>query len=289
MHEPSGSFPSGGYQGLGAFGQPEPPRRPRKWLVPVLCTVIVVAVVATVAVVLLNSQDEPRSAPPPATTSATTTVRTTTAPAPTTTRPSNPLEAPATKPAIVPGWRAVVFPNSPNAYDVPPTWEFDVGDKRMNVAYGNPELGGGQITLDVAAVTKPGYCQEKPGKVRAAAGVTAHQDSSAGAAAKAVAQKAMQIGYLSAPGAPPTTTAVSEPRPVTLTGGVQAFVVIARATKVTPPHPCLSPAGTVVVMGVPATAPATGSVLLFAHSDQGVPDAVSEADLEKIVTSYRRG
>ncbi|MBF6357981.1 hypothetical protein IU449_26145 [Nocardia higoensis] len=171
--------------------------------------------------------------------------------------------------ALIPGYRAVVAPDSDAAYDVPADWI--IASPGYSGGFGDsPDTIGGK---GYASEGKD-YC---PGSTRTVSFLTGSPDTDATAAALDTATKAARIAY--AVEAVPTTT---EPLS-SLDGGQHGTFVEARG-RIDNPAPGCAPAFSVYTF---ATGADTGSLVMVIAADTGVPKAVDPATARRIFASIR--
>ncbi|GLY73024.1 hypothetical protein Airi01_012910 [Actinoallomurus iriomotensis] len=195
--------------------------------------------------------------------------------------PSYVPSAPPSARAKVPGWHAVVAVKHGLTYDVPPsTWSVKSADTIVGFEdpNGRPEVAGSGV-----AIYKEGYCPGHSGSWRAQTAVADYGESDPAAAAKDAARTWATYGYAPGTGGSAPTVTLRAPKPLT-TGGSQAMEVTATVT-VHDDEPCSPPRGVVHAVAVPLKGGEVSVLIVIA--DQGVPDATSDTDLEKIARSAR--
>ncbi|MFD1050459.1 hypothetical protein ACFQ1S_35500, partial [Kibdelosporangium lantanae] len=205
-------------------------------------------------------------------------------PAGTTTRPRDPLAPKPTTGPQVPGWQVIELNNgrdftTDRAYDVPQGWTAVPGSY---LSYGQ----GKDLQVYGPALYKQGYCAANSTAFRALSGVLIEQnkgDIAVGAAE--AAKKVANVVYLYDHVQPQVE--VGAPESVTVFRSLHGVLVTAKITVTnTRPDSCISSTALVVVLMVDPNKPGDDtSVCLTALSDQNVPDATSESDLKRIVTS----
>lgn len=191
-----------------------------------------------------------------------------------------PSSPPAAR-AKVPGWHAVVAVKHGLTYDVPPsTWSVKSADTIVGFEdpNGRPEVAGSGV-----AVYKEGYCPGHSGSWRAQTAVAGYGRTDPADDAKDAARTWATYGYAPGTGGSAPTVTLSAPKALSASG--------TRATEVTATvavhddEPCSPPRGVVHAVAVPLK---SGQVsVLVVLADQGVSDATSDADLEKIAGSAR--
>ncbi|WP_406689159.1 hypothetical protein REH65_23825 [Saccharopolyspora sp. ID03-671] len=244
------------HRGFGAFPQPEPPRPKRRgWLITavVLGAVVLLGAMAAVVVVGFRGQDAP---PEPAA-------------APATSSGATPL---------VPGWQVVDVPKRQAVYDVPQDWERDPNPDAVH-AVGPP---GDAIGLTGVAHRQRGFCPGDDNSFRAMTGAGARLGPDDNAVAAETA--ATFIGHAFTRDGHAPTVEQSPPEPLTLTGGVPAARVNAQVTL---PAPTGCDARAVAVSVVATNSDGRSSVVLVSAADQGIPNAVTPAALDRVTASLR--
>ncbi len=194
--------------------------------------------------------------------------------APTTVTPS-PAATRSSAPAAVPGWQAVVADTGGLAYDVPPHWDVSPPGAGVTVRDGTA-----QLAVTMLAGYLDGYCQASTGSSRALAGVATAPQADASTAATDTARHVADWAYRSGG----QTVSVGTPTTATA-GGLTGELVTARVT-VAKPDPCDPPSALVTVFAL-ADKAHHDSLVALAYADQQFAGAVSQADLDKIVTSLR--
>jgi hypothetical protein len=196
----------------------------------------------------------------------------------------SPTAAPSTRqsaPAVVPGWQAVVGDGGGVAYDVPADWHVsDLGDGLT--LHDN----GWQLAMTMPASYLDGYCKTAAGSSRAMAGTGTVPQPNAVLAAEQTAKHVADFAYGpagSGEGAPPTET-VSGANQVEA-DGITGELVTARVV-VNQPDSC-GPAGALVDVFALPNPTKHESVVVIAFADQQFTGAVSQHDLDRIVTSIR--
>lgn len=259
------------YGGFGMYQQPPqgPPPRNRRTLTIVLTLVgvLVLAGIATTVVLLTRGNGQPQagertqqaSAPP--STSATR-------------KPLDPRVA---------GWQVAVSNRRNVAYDIPKAqWtKLDPDD----VASMGPS-DGDFVTGTGAAYFMKGYCAGQPNSVRAGTAVSANDNEAPDRSAPDTAQHWATVAYKSDSGQAPTVQMEPSQQIKIADGKVDATLSIADIT--TPPaagNPCVPPQAKVYAAAVKTSD--TGSVILVLFTDQGVPNALSDDDAKKVMSSMR--
>lgn len=172
-------------------------------------------------------------------------------------------------PAVVPGYRAVVAPDSDAAYDVPADWTIAPPDR--SGGFGKPPntIGG----KGYASEGKD-YC---PGSTRTVAFLTGSPTTDTTAAALEVGARAAHIAYL----ADPTPTA---PEPLHSLDGTQHGTFAETRGLIRDPAPGCAPTFSIYTFATPAD---TGSLVMVIAADTGVAKAVDPDTAKRIFTSIR--
>ena len=171
--------------------------------------------------------------------------------------------------ALVPGYRAVVAPDSDAAYDVPADWT--IASPGYSGGFGtSPDTIGGK---GYASEGKD-YC---PGSTRTVSFLTGSPDTDATAAALDTATRTARIAY-----AIEAVPAATEPLR-SLDGGQNGAFVEARG-RIDNPAPGCAPEFSVYTF---ATSADTGSLVMVIAADTGVPNAVDPAAARRIFASIR--
>jgi hypothetical protein len=249
---------------------PPPPDRPPAGLRAVVVVLVVLVVGGGAALAVAGSRGHRR--------------HTAAVPSPSSTRsrvPSYVPSPPPSAPAKVPGWRAVVAVKHGLTYDVPPsTWSVKSADTIVGFEdpNGRPEVAGSGV-----AVYKEGYCPGHSGSWRAQTAVAGYGRTDPAGAAKDAARTWATYGYSPDTGGSAPAVTLSAPKAPSASG-TGATEVTATVT-VHDDEPCSPPRGVVHAVAVPLK---SGEVsVLIVMADQGVPDATSDTDLEKIAGSAR--
>lgn len=238
--------------------EPGPIGRPRRRRLPWLIVGLVVCAVVITTVVVTNRSSGNASGDIPL-------------PTP---RPS--------APAVVPGWVAVTDRGSSIAYDVPADWEVSyVGDGQT--------LNNGRWSLVMTMMSSylDGYCESNLTSFRAQAGAATVPDADGTAAATDTARQVATTVYGpadSGAGAAPTVT-LSRPMAVS-DHGLTGTLVTAKVT-VNEPDRCEPATALVDVFALPNPA-RHESLVVVAYADQQFTGAISQHDLDTVVTSFRR-
>jgi hypothetical protein len=101
----------------------------------------------------------------------------------------------------------------------------------------------------------------------------------------AVAQKISDAVYTVNNGTAKPKVEMGQQQPVTVNGGKKGIVLTAKATLAASDNKCDAATATVTVMMFEPKAEDTTVLVMAAFADQGFPEATSEEDLKKIVTS----
>ncbi|MBV9847449.1 MAG: hypothetical protein JOZ47_20610 [Kutzneria sp.] len=260
------SFPhSGAYGGLGVYGRPpEKPARSRKALLVASAAVAVMLIVVGVGAGILLSRQRPEihAVASPATTSAAL----------------KPL-APRT-----PGWQTAVSNKRGAAYDVPKA-QWALNDPDDIVGFGPPGGPGDVVTGTGAAEYMRGYCAGQPNSARAGTAVTAADNVPRDKSAPDIARRWAALAYHADNGPQPEVTLEPSKAIKVADGKVDATLAVADVTQPAATDPCT--AKTAKVYATAVTGNQNGSVLLVLYADQGVPGALGDADVMKIMTSMR--
>jgi hypothetical protein len=256
------------YGGFGMYQQPPqgPPPRNRRTLTIVL-TLVGVLVLAGVAttVVLLGRNGQPQAGDR------------TQQPAPTTTAGRKPLDP------RVPGWQVAVSNRRNVAYDVPKAqWIKDDPD----AIDGMGPSDGDFVTGTGAAYYMKGFCAGQATSVRAGTAVTANDTELPDQSAPDTAKHWATVAYKDAAQVP--TVAAEPAKQIKISDGkVSATLSVVDVTTPKSTNPCTAPNAKVYAAAVKTSD--TGSVILVLFADQGVPNALTDDDAMKIMTSMRPG
>jgi hypothetical protein len=247
------------YGGLGLYGStPEPAKPPRgnKTLVVVLslAAVLVAGGIAT-GVAVLNRPPDPVAVPA---------------------APLKPLDARNA------GWQVQKSSSTRNvAYEVPKAqWTLKDPEDIQPLGPSN----GDHVTGTGTAVYQVGYCSGSPTSVRAATAVTASNDLPDKGAA-ATAEHWAKLAYANSSGKP-IGLSLEAPKQIKVADGkIDATLVVADLT-LNVDDPCTPKTAKVYATAV-TSSDNKGSVLLVLFADEGVPNAVSDSDAMKIMSSMR--
>jgi hypothetical protein len=194
---------------------------------------------------------------------------------------STPFSPPSAQ-AKVPGWRAVVAIKHGVTYDVPPgTWTVQSPD--MIVGFEDPS-GKPEVAGSGAAVYKQGYCKGHSGSWRAQAAVSGYSTADLAGDAQDAARKWATYGYTPDAGGSAPTVTLGATQTISA-GGVSAQESTATVTVHDGANACSPPRGIVHAVAVPLKS--GGVSVLVVIADQGVADAMPDADLQKIAASAR--
>jgi hypothetical protein len=229
-----------------------PDRRRRIAVVSIIWVVVIAGVLVAQLIVTNNRKSQPVSAPPVPTTTA-----------PPTTRES--------VPPLVSGYQAVVDTTGTIAYDVPANWQVShLGDGTQ------AQDGDWRLTLTMLAGYRNGFCTAKPTSARALSGSGVLPGiGPAKLVAADVAKHMADWAY-------GDSTVVVSPRAVRYRG--RLYHLATATVTVRKPGAC-DPASALVDVFV--TGQPGNWVVLVALADQHFSGAVSQGDLDKIVTSLR--
>ncbi|QUQ68106.1 hypothetical protein [Kutzneria sp. CA-103260] len=257
------------YGGFGVYQQPpqgKPPRNRRTLtIVLALAGVLVLAGIGTTVVLLTrNGQQQAGNQTQQATAPATTSAL----------KPQDPR---------VPGWQVAVSNRRNVAYDIPKTqWTRKDSDDIVSLGPSDGDF----VTGTGAASYLPGFCGGKPGSVRAGTAVTASDTEGPDKSAPDIAQHWAAVAYKSADASQPTDVKVEPSQQIKIADGkVNATLAIADVAIPASADPCVPRSAKVYAAAVSTSD--TGSVILVLFADQGVPNALSDDDAKKIMTSMR--
>ncbi|WP_157171741.1 hypothetical protein [Nocardia higoensis] len=184
-------------------------------------------------------------------------------------RAEEPAEPVISAPAVVPGYRAVVAPDSDAAYDVPADWT--IASPGYSGGFGfSPNTIGGK---GYASEGKD-YC---PGSTRTVSFLTGSPETDSTAAALDTATRTARIAY-AIEAAPTATEPLSS-----LDGALHGTFVEARG-RIDAPAPGCAPEFSVYTF---ATSADTGSLVMVIAADTGVPKAVDPATARRVFASIR--
>ncbi len=259
-------FPQQTYQGFA----PEPPKKSKKGLwIGLGALVLVIAVGATLFFVLRDGDDpQPQAGPPPSS-----------APVPPSSSASEPppTSSGAPKdnkvPSTTPGWQGVLSAKDKAAYDLPASgWEIKPGQL---VGYDEGEF---KMVVHEASTYKLGACPDARGSNRGVVGfATADQIPVENAARGAV-----RLWIQSATGK--ADVPLPEIKQVPIAGG--SIQAVSSTGTFTPPETeeCRAPS---VKITSAAFKSGDQTICFVMALDQGTPDALPEADAQKILASLR--
>jgi hypothetical protein len=256
------------YGGFGMYQQPPqgPPPRNRRTLTIVLTLVGVLVLAGVVTtVVLLTRNGQPQAGE-----------RTQTSTPPTTSAGLKPLDP------RVPGWQVAVSNRRNVAYDVPKTqWTKDDPDEIAGMGPSDGDF----VTGTGAAYYMKGYCAGQAGSVRAGTAVTANDTEGPEQSAPDTAKHWATVAYKSDSGQAPDVKSEPAKQIKISDGKVTATLSVADVTTPKSTNTCTPPNAKVYAAAVKTSD--TGSVILVLFADQGVPNALTDADAMKIMTSMR--
>jgi hypothetical protein len=282
------STPTGGYQGLGFYGDTKPPKKNNGLLIAIaVAAVVLIGMVATVLVVGVRNSTpgealaDPNAKPKQQSSS-------------TTPKSHDPLQPKATGPALVPGWTPIAINDgeqlvTDKAYDVPPQW----------APLNSPAVFTGttpKTSVYIPALYMRGYCPQSPNSFRSMAGLlVVNNKGEVNDQVKNAAKQVADAVYTTKDGARAAMT-VGEPKPVKVINNKDALLVTAHVTSIPAGEndKCNPTASTITVLLLLPDPPQEGkpalevNTALAAWADQGFPEATSEDDLTKIVTSIHK-
>jgi hypothetical protein len=256
------------YSGFGMYNQPpqgKPPRNRRVLtIVLVLVGVLVLAGLATTVVLLArNNQPQAGDHTQQATTPSTPAVR----------KPLDPR---------TPGWQVAVSNRRNVAYDLPKEqWTKDDGD----AIAGMGPTDGDFVTGTGSGYYMKGFCPGQTGAVRAGTAVTANDTEPPAQSAPDTAKHWATVAYKSDSGQAPGLTPEASKQIKVADGKIDATLAIVDVAVPASTSPCSSQTAKVYAAAVPTQN--GGSVLLVLFAQQGVPNALSDDDAMKIVSSMR--
>jgi hypothetical protein len=284
-----GWYPPSGYGGPGGYGgpwnvgapgnfggMPGPPPPSRGVSGGVIAAIVGVAILLVgggigTAVAASGGHKKPRHA---------TAAPSSLAPSPPRLAPTPSSPPPAQ--AKVPGWRAVVAIKHGVTYDVPPgTWTVQSPD--MIVGFEDPS-GKPEVAGSGAAVYKQGYCKGHSGSWRAQTAVSGYSTADLAGDAQDAARKWATYGYTPDDGGSAPTVTLGATQAISA-GGVSAQEATATVAVHDGANACSPPRGVVHAVAVPLKS--GGVSVLVVIADQGVADAMPDADLQKIAASAR--
>ncbi|MEV6604700.1 hypothetical protein [Kutzneria sp. NPDC051319] len=255
------------YGGFGMYQQPPqgPPPRNRRTLTIVLTLVGVLVLAGVVTtVVLLTRNGQPQAGD-----------RTQTS-APPTTSGLKPLDP------RVPGWQVAVSNRRNVAYDVPKAqWTKDDPDEIAGMGPSDGDF----VTGTGAAYYLKGYCAGQAGSVRAGTAVTANDTEGPEQSAPDTAKHWATVAYKADSGQAPDVKLDPSKQIKISDGKVSATLSVAEVTPPKATNTCTPPSAKVYTAAVKTSD--TGSVILVLFADQGVPNALTDDDAMKIMSSMR--
>jgi hypothetical protein len=189
--------------------------------------------------------------------------------------------APLVLDAVVPGWNAVRSVRRAAAYDVPPTWNV----KSEGTIIGYRDGAGNPIVTSAAATAGDGVCGERSNL--ALAGLRHDEGTDPAAAARSTAELWAGAAYLDDAGTPPVLGAPAA-ETITTIAGQQAAVVKVTAS-FAPTKNCGITTGSVYAVAAGGFTGELGpTVVLVVVADEGVPGAVPESEIRRMLTSLRQ-
>jgi len=258
----------GGYGGLGVYRQQSRKTAHGRRKLLVALTVTAVLVITGAAVAALNRDRAVRATPMPVSGPTTTSLE--------------PLD-PRT-----PGWQTVISSGHAAAYDVPkPRWSLHDPDSRSIFTSAN-----GDLVADGTGVAEymSGYCTGHPDSWHAISAVSLLPNVLQEQAAPQTATQWAKMAYTWNTTAPPEV-AMEPPRSVPVSDGTrQATLAVADVT-VHRTNLCGPKTAKAYVAAVSSRDRnvSSGSTVLVLLADQDVPDALSDVDAMRIMTSLRPG
>jgi hypothetical protein len=238
---------------------------------------VVTLVGGVVGAVVLLSDDDP--GPTPVASGPPSGVRSSAAPE----SSASPGATSATIPPRIGGWQGVASRKHGLAYDVPPNW--DIKSAGTIVGFeddkGNPLVG-----MSGAAGIERGDCTVV--RTGVSGGTAPNISRSAKLSdlpgtAQYAARRWANAGYTPKSGRAPTVR-LSSPIGVSL-GGIKGYQVTAGLTVNGTRGSCDPPQAVVYAVAFPSTQ--GDPVVFIAFADRGVPGAVSDQDLRKVISSIR--
>ncbi|MFD1048406.1 hypothetical protein ACFQ1S_24180 [Kibdelosporangium lantanae] len=206
------------------------------------------------------------------------------------TKSHDPLQPKATGPAMVPGWTPIAINDgaqlvTDKAYDVPPQW--------APLNYPAQFTGTNPKTsIYIPALYMRGYCPDSPNSFRSMAGLlVVNNKGELNDQIKNAAKQISDAVYTTKDGAKATMT-VGEPKTVKIFNNKDALIVTAHVTAIpASENDKCNPTSsiiTVLLLLPDPDKPSDVNTALAAWADQGFPEATSEDDLTKIVTSIHK-
>ena len=269
------------YSPPGGFGPPPPRSGGGAGAAVALVALAVVILIGGITIVVLLSRGDPKPAPPTASPGA---LGESSSPTPGSATPGSP--APGTSPSVRPriaGWQGVASVNHDLAYDVPPGWQL----KSPSTIVGFEDDDGKPLAaMSGAAGIERGDCTT----VRSGVSGGEAPDTSASAklsdlpgTAQYGARRWANAGYKPKNGRAPTVR-LSGPTRVTL-GGVTGYQVTANVTVNGRRGTCDPPSAVVYAVAFPST---KGDPVLFVcYADRGIPNATSDQDIRRVISTLR--
>jgi hypothetical protein len=250
----TGSGPFGGAPGR--FDS-TPIRRPRtRWVGRFLVVLIVLAAMGVGIAVIVNSSTDYATSGPPA--------------------PVPPPQPRPFAPAVIPGWVAVTDAKATIAYDVPADWHVSYLGDGITLS-----TKDGRLPVTMMASYLDGYCESATSSFRAESGAATVPDADATSAATTTARDVADAVY--GVGTAPTVT-LGPPTTFTLHGRTGTLVTANVTVHST--DRCEPPSALVDVYALPDPAH-NESLVVIAYADQRFTGAVSQPNLDRIVTSIR--
>jgi hypothetical protein len=181
-----------------------------------------------------------------------------------------------------PGWQVAVSNRRNVAYDLPKEqWTKDDGD----AIAGMGPTDGDFVTGTGSGYYMKGFCPGQTGAVRAGTAVTANDTEPPAQSAPDTAKHWATVAYKSDSGQAPGLTPEASKQIKVADGKIDATLAIVDVAVPASTSPCSSQTAKVYAAAVPTQN--GGSVLLVLFAQQGVPNALSDDDAMKIVSSMR--
>jgi hypothetical protein len=183
---------------------------------------------------------------------------------------------------VVPGWSPVRSEQRAAAYDVPPSWH--VFTESTIIGY---EIDSGKrVAASGAADIGAGACGSKDASLAVAA-IKHDTGSDLARASEGTAREWADLAYRDDKERPPRLT-VRPPESITTLGGKPAVLVKVEVRTASPAGACKLKEGAVYATSATGFTGELGpTAILVVVADVGVPGAVRDADIRRILTTLR--
>ncbi len=276
------------YPVAGPPGPPQPPQNNDKKKTTIIAIVAATAVVVAAAVTgVVVLKDDDKGTPQADGKNS----KSPSAPASDSAAPSSPAPNPrgagtAVQPVIA-GWKVVVNPAKGDAFDVPPDWEVDSPTMSTGWSDNADPNGFGGMTMSAPAYYKSKWCTTKSSSGRDVSTPLVTVGTKGANGAKGTGEAAEQADdwlYFAYTQPDKDHITGEKPVPYTTKSGLQGSVARAKTTGVKKTDKC-STEGQSVLFGFKTAKGDLAAWSLIANT--GVPDAVTEDTIQKILSTIR--